>query len=94
MDKLEIEINKINLKIDEIELLLEKDYEEWTPKEIQKFGNHEQLRKKEEQLRDERKQLRDLLILKEKEKQGAGTKLSEGSILMKKETEGMVMKEC
>ncbi len=87
MDKIEIEINKINLKIDEIELLLEKDYEEWTPKEIQKFGNHEQLRKKEEQLRD-------LLILKEKEKQGAGTKLSEGSILMKKETEGMVMKEC
>jgi hypothetical protein len=87
MDKIEIEINKINLKIDEIELLLEKNYEEWTPKEIQKFGNHEQLRKKEEQLRD-------LLILKEKEKQGAGTKLSEGSILMKKETEGMVMKEC
>ena len=94
MDKIETDINKINLKIDEIELLLEKDFEVWTSKEIQKFGNHEQLRKKEEQLRDERKQLRDLLILKEKEKQGAGTKLSEGSILMKKETEGMVMKEC
>jgi hypothetical protein len=31
--------------------------------------------------------------LKEREKQGAGTKLSEGSILMKKETEGMIMKE-
>ena len=87
MDQITTEINKLNLKIDAIEQLLKKPFKAWTEGEKEEFGNHEQLRKKEEQLRD-------LLILKEKEKQGAGTKLSEGSILMKKETEGMVMKEC
>ena len=87
MDQITTEINKLNLKIDAIEQLLKKPFKAWTEGEKEEFGNHEQLR-------EERKQLRDLLILKEKEKQGAGTKLSEGSILMKKETEGMVMKEC
>ena len=94
MDQITTEINKLNLKIDAIEQLLKKPFKAWTEGEKEEFGNHEQLRKKEEQLRKKEEQLRDLLILKEKEKQGAGTKLSEGSILMKKETEGMVMKEC
>jgi hypothetical protein len=43
MDQIETEINNLNLKIDAIEQLLDKEYEEWTPKE--RFGNHEQLRK-------------------------------------------------
>ena len=59
MDKIETEIDKLGTKIEAIEDLLDKDYEEWTLKEKQKFGNHEQLRRKEEQLREERKQLRD-----------------------------------
>ena len=75
MDKLEIEINKITLKIDEIEDLQEKDYEEWTSNEMKKFGNHDQLReekrqlrKKEEQLRKKEEQLRDekKLLMEEK----------------------------
>jgi exonuclease VII large subunit len=70
MDLIATEISKLNTKLDAIEQLLEKDYEEWTPKEKQKFGNHEQLRKKEEQLskkeerlRKKEEQLRELLIL-------------------------------
>ena len=59
MNETATEISKLNTKLDAIEQLLEKDYEEWTLKEKQKFGNHEQLRKKEEQLREERKQLRE-----------------------------------
>jgi len=58
MDQITTEINKLDLKIDAIEQLLEKSYEEWTFKEKQKFGNHEQLRKKEEQLRKKEEQLR------------------------------------
>ena len=60
MEQIANEISNLNLKIDAIEQLLDKDYEEWTQKEKQKFGNHDQLRKKEEQLRE-------LLILKEKQ---------------------------
>ena len=75
MNEIEAEISNLALKIDAIEQLLEKDYEEWTPKEKQKFGNHEQLREekkelrgKEKQLREEKKQLGDkeLALLKQK----------------------------
>ena len=61
MDQLEAEINNLALKIDAIEQLLEKDYEEWTPKEKQKFGNHEQLREEKKELRD-----KELELLKQK----------------------------
>jgi hypothetical protein len=37
------EISKLNTKLDAMEQLLEQDYEEWTRKEKQKFGNHKQL---------------------------------------------------
>ena len=59
MDKIEIEIKKINLEIVDIELMLMKCYDDWTSKEIQKFGNHEQLREKEFQLMEEEIQLRE-----------------------------------
>jgi hypothetical protein len=52
MDEIETEISKLNTEIVAIKELLEKDYEEWTPKEQRRFGNYDQLRKKEEQLRD------------------------------------------
>jgi hypothetical protein len=38
--------------------LLEKDYSDWTNKEKNKYGDYEQLRKKEEQLRKKEEQLR------------------------------------
>ena len=59
MDKIETEIDKLGTKIEAIEDLLDKDYEEWTLKEKQMFGNHEELRKKEEQLRKKEEQLRE-----------------------------------
>jgi hypothetical protein len=58
MEQIETEINNLNLKIDAIEQLLDKEYEEWTVKEKRKFGNHEQLRNEKEQLRNEKEQLR------------------------------------
>ena len=93
MDQITTEINKLSVKIDAIEQLLEKDYEEWPLKEKQKFGNHEQLREERKQLREERKQLRkkeeqlrELLILEEREKQklqGIASKLTSGVTLPK-----------
>jgi len=69
MEEVKLEIKSINLKINAIEQLLEKDYEDWNTKEKNKYGNHEQLRKEKEQLRKKEEQLTDLLLLKEKEKQ-------------------------
>ena len=87
MDQIATEINKLSLKIDAIEQLLETDYEKWTPNEKQKFGNHkqlrkkeEQLRKKEEQLRKKEEQLRELLILKERERQGFASQIAAGTL--------------
>jgi hypothetical protein len=57
MDQIATEIGKINTKIDAVEQLLDKDYEDWTLREKEKFGNHEQLRKKEEQLRKKEQEL-------------------------------------
>jgi predicted ATPase len=91
MDQTATEISKLNTRLDAIEKLLEKDYEEWTLKEKQKFGNHKQLRKKEEQLMKKEEQLmkkeeqlRELLILKEKEKQqlqGIASQITAGTAL-------------
>ncbi len=44
MEPLTDEIQRISNRINVIEQLLEKDYEVWTRKEINQFGNHEQLR--------------------------------------------------
>ena len=63
MEKVEKEIAQITAKIDEVELLLEKDYKEWTQKEKLKFGNHEILRKKEDRLRKKE----ELLMKKEED---------------------------
>lgn len=61
MDEIESKITSLELKIDEIEHLLDKDFEEWTTGNKNKYGNHEQLRDKE-------KQLREQLIIQEKQK--------------------------
>jgi len=68
MDEIESKITSLELKIDEIEHLLDKDFEEWTTGNKNKYGNHEQLRKEKEQLRDKEKQLREQLIIQEKQK--------------------------
>ncbi len=52
MEQISTEINQLNTKINDIEQLLGKDFEEWTATERNKFGNHAQLRKEEEQLRE------------------------------------------
>jgi Cdc6-like AAA superfamily ATPase len=57
MDETATEISKLNTKLDAIEQLLEKDYEKWTLKEKQIFGNHEQLREERKQLRDKEQEL-------------------------------------
>ena len=67
MDQIANEINKLAAKLDAVEQLLDKDYEDWTQKEKQAYGNHEQLRKEKEQLRKKEEQLRELQILKQKQ---------------------------
>jgi hypothetical protein len=62
MEQITDEIKQLSNQINSVEQQLEKDYGEWTTREKNKHGSHEQLRKKEEQLRE-------LLILKEREKQ-------------------------
>jgi transcription initiation factor TFIID subunit TAF12 len=59
MEKIEEQIVAVDQKISFIETLLEKDYSDWTNKEKNKYGNHEQLREKEKQLREEKNQLRE-----------------------------------
>jgi hypothetical protein len=54
MEKIEEQIVALEHKISFIETLLEKDYSDWTNKEKNKYGNHEQLREKEKQLREEK----------------------------------------
>jgi predicted ribosome quality control (RQC) complex YloA/Tae2 family protein len=70
MEKIEEQIVALEHKISFIETLLEKDYSDWTNKEKNKYGNHEQLREKEKQLRREKEQLREeKKQLREKENQ-------------------------
>ena len=81
MEQLTAEINKVSTKIDAIEVLLEKDFEEWTLKEKQKFGNHEQLRKKEEQLRKKEQELlkQQTILLQREQNEGIALKLTAGT---------------
>jgi hypothetical protein len=67
MENIEEQIVALEQKVSFIETLLEKDYSDWTNKEKNKYGNHEQLRKEEEQLREEKIQLREKenLLLKQ-----------------------------
>jgi len=66
MEKIEQEIAKVNSDIETVtkqieasESILEKEYENWIPKEKNKYGNHEQLREKENKLREEKNKLRE-----------------------------------
>ncbi|KAJ2986604.1 hypothetical protein HDV02_006647, partial [Globomyces sp. JEL0801] len=71
MDETATEISKLNTKLDVIEQLLEKDYEEWTSKEKQKFGNHEQLRKKEQELLKQK-----TILLQKEQNQGMASEIT------------------
>jgi len=91
MEKIEQEFAKVNSDIDNVtnqilalESILEKEYEDWTQKEKNKYGNHEKLREKENKLREKESQLREkesqlIDILLEKEKQR--TQQAEGKVL-------------
>lgn len=57
MQQLTAEINQVNTKIDDIDLLLKKPFQNWTEEGINIYGIEEQDARK--QLREERKQLRD-----------------------------------
>jgi len=57
MEQITIEINKVNAKIDAIEDVLKKPFQDWSEEEKEMFGTIEQLRRKEEQLRKEKEQL-------------------------------------
>ena len=72
MEQTATEISKLNTKLDAIEQLLEKGYEEWTLKDKQKFGNHEQLREERKQLRDKEHELlkQKTIILQRDQNQG------------------------
>jgi len=66
MEKIEQEIAKVNSDIETVtkqieasESILEKEYENWIPKEKNKYGNHEQLREKENKLREKENKLRE-----------------------------------
>ena len=102
MEQIEHQINLITTQLEAVssdiktvDLILEKDFKDWSQKEKRKYGNEEeearkqlrsekeQLRRKEEQLRSEKEQLRS-----EKEQ------LRE--LLIEKErqrTQGIIMKE-
>jgi hypothetical protein len=57
MEQLTAEINKVSTKIDAVEVLLKKPFQNWTEEEREEFGNKKQLRKKEEQLREKEQEL-------------------------------------
>ncbi len=68
------EIKAVTDQIKVLENILEKEYEEWTQTEKNKYGNHSMLREKENKLREKENKLRDeknklMEILAEKEKQ-------------------------
>ena len=66
MEKIEQEIAKVNTDIEDVtaqikvlESILEKEYEDWTRKEKNKYGNHDQLREEKNKLREKENQLRE-----------------------------------
>ena len=95
MEKIEQQINLLSTQIEAVssdiktvESILEKDFKDWSQQEKRKYGNEEDEARK--QLRSEKKQLR------RKEEQLRSEKeqlLEQKTILMKKEAEGMIMKE-
>jgi chromosome condensin MukBEF ATPase and DNA-binding subunit MukB len=83
MDETAMEISKLNTRLDAIVELLEKDYEEWTLKEKQKFGNHEQVREEKKQLRDKEQELlkQQTLVLQRDQNQGIASLRTAGTAM-------------
>ncbi len=75
------QIKAVSSQIETVDLILEIDFDNWSQQEKRKYGNEEVEARK--QLRSEKEQLRS-----EKEQL-----LEQKTILMKKEAEGMIMKE-
>ena len=102
MEKIEQQINLLTTEIKAVssyiktvDLILEKDFDDWSQQEKRKYGNEEeearkQLRSEKEQLRSEKEQLRSEKEQLRSEKEQL---LEQKTILMKKEAEGMIMKE-
>ena len=106
---LSTQIEAVYCDIKTVESILEKDFKDWSQQEKRKYGNEEdearkQLRRMEEQLRSEKEHLRsEKEQLRRKEEQLRSEKeqlrsekeqlLEQKTILMKKEAEGMIMKE-
>ena len=79
MEQISAEINQLNTKIDDIEVLLKKTFKDWSEEENNLYGIEEQEARK--QLREERKQLRrkeeqlreqQTILLRNKEMTNAG----------------------
>jgi hypothetical protein len=72
MEQISAEINQLNTKIDDIEVLLKKTFKDWSEEEKNLYGIEEQEARK--QLREERKQLREqqTILLRNKEMTNAG----------------------
>jgi hypothetical protein len=75
------QIEAVSSQIETVDLLLEIDFDDWSQQQTRKYGNEEVEARK--QLRSEKEQLRS-----EKEQL-----LKQKTIVMKKEAEGMIMKE-
>jgi len=79
MEQISAEINQLNTKIDDIEVLLKKTFKDWSEEEKNLYGIEEQearkqLREERKQLREERKQLQEqqTILLRNKEMTNAG----------------------
>jgi hypothetical protein len=75
------QIKTVSSQIETVDLILEIDFDDWSQQQKRKYGNEEVEARK--QLRSEKEQLR------RKEEQ----LLEQKTILMKKDAEGMIMKE-
>ena len=75
------QIEAVSYQIETVDLILEIDFDDWSQQQKRKYGNEEVEARK--QLRSEKEQLR------RKEEQ----LLEQKTILMKKDAEGMIMKE-
>ena len=79
MEQISAEINQLNTKIDDIEVLLKKTFKDWSEEENNLYGIEEQearkqLREERKQLREQQKQLREqqTILLRNKEMTNAG----------------------
>jgi len=107
MEKIEQEIAKVNSDIEKVtkqiealESILEKEYEDWTQKEKNKYGNHDQLREEKNKLREKENKLREkenklreeknkLREEKNKLREKGQNFLISGTILLAKKTKGV-----